>query len=83
MVPIDFRPGVEQAFAAVDPLVRYAAFLRHDAARLQASELVRAQYGDDGRLVLLEADRLRRRNAAAWDAGAGLLSSIGLPSPAG
>jgi hypothetical protein len=80
LVPIDFQPGAEQRIAASSPLVRYAAFLQHDSARLAASELVREAYGPDARLVRAEADRLRRTEPEAWAAGLQLLEALGLAS---
>jgi hypothetical protein len=78
LVPIDFQPGAEQRIAAATPLVRYAAFLRHDAARLAASELVRDAYGPDARLVRAEAERLSRTRPDAWAAGLRLLEDLGM-----
>ena len=81
LVPIDFQPGAEQRIAATTPLVRYAAFVQHDAARLAASELVRDAYGPDARLVRAEADRLSRTQPEAWAAGLRLLDDLGLVPP--
>lgn len=78
LVPIDFTPGAERQINAVAPEVRYAAFLQHDLPRIASSELVREAYGPDARLVRAEAERLRRRNPAAWKAGADLLVDLGL-----
>jgi hypothetical protein len=78
MVAIDFRAGIEQRFSAADPLVRYAAFLRDTTARLRASALLRERYGEEARLVFAERDRLRTRDAVAWEAGRSLLEALSL-----
>jgi hypothetical protein len=78
MVAIDFRPGIEQAFAAASPLVRYAAFLRDVVARLAASPILRERYGAEAQLVHGERDRLRSRDPGAWEAGAILLEALGI-----
>jgi hypothetical protein len=74
---IDARPTFEARLAAATPLERYAAFLRHDAARLASSELVREHYGPDARLVRAEAERLRSSEPRAWAAGGRLLAEVG------
>ena len=74
---IDARPTFEARLAAATPLERYAAFLRHDAARLASSELVREHYGPDARLVRAEAERLRASEPEAWAAGGRLLAEVG------
>jgi hypothetical protein len=78
LVPIDFEPGAEARIGATPPDVLYAAFLRHEVARLAESELVREAYGPDARLVRAEAERLGRRSPDAWRAGGELLASLRL-----
>lgn len=74
---IDVRPAFEARLAQATPLERYAAFLRHDAARLASSELVGEQYGPDARLVRAEAERLRTSEPQAWVTGGWLLAEVG------
>ncbi len=78
LVPIDFQSGAERLIATTPPLVRYAAFLRHEEPRLVTSELVREAYGPDARLVRAEAARLERAQPEAWEAGGRLLEELGL-----
>jgi hypothetical protein len=80
--PIDFQPGVEARIAATPSGVLYAAFLRHEVARIAESELVRDMFGPDARLVRVEAERARRRSPDDWEAGGELLRAIGLLRPA-
>lgn len=77
LVPIDFQPGAERLISAATPVVRYAAFLQHEVPRLGIT-LVSEAYGPDARLVRAEAERLRLRDPLAWDAGAELLTRLGL-----
>jgi hypothetical protein len=78
LVPIDFQPGIEARVSSTPPEVLYAAFLRHEVARLRSSELVRELYGPDARLVRAEAERLARRDPAAWASGTELLELLGI-----
>ena len=78
LVPIDFVPGAEAMVSRATPLARYAAFLGYDLRRIDDSQLVRESYGTDARVVRAEADRLRRRYPADWDAGGRLLAELGL-----
>jgi hypothetical protein len=82
-VPIDFQPGAERHINSIPPEVRYAAFLQHDLPRIASSELVREAYGPDARLVRAEAERLRRRDPDAWQAGGELLARLGMAVDAG
>jgi hypothetical protein len=76
--PISAIPGAERRLSAARPIERYAAFLRHDVGRIASSDLVRDAYGPEARLVTAEADRLRRRDPAAWEGGARLLTDLRL-----
>jgi hypothetical protein len=78
MVPIDFTPGAEQSISTTAPIVRYAAFLQHEIARLRANEAVRGAYGDDARIVRSEATRVSTTDPSAWRSGAELLRTLGL-----
>lgn len=78
LVPIDFTPGAEARISETPPAVLYAAFLDHEVARLAAGELVEEAYGPDVRLVRIEAERIRHRDPAAWEAGRRLLAELGL-----
>jgi len=74
MVAVDYQPGFERTFAAADPLTRYAAFVR-DADQRRVGR--RSTSLDDalGRLVRLEATRMRASAPAAWDAAGALLDA--------
>lgn len=74
---IDARPALEALLASATPLERYAAFLRHDGARLASSELVREHYGPDARLVRAEGERIRSQEPQAWAGGGRLLAEVG------
>jgi hypothetical protein len=78
MVPIDFEAGAEARISAAEPAARYAMFLRHETARLSASELVRDAYGADARLVRAEAARIAEHYPDAWQVGEALLADLGL-----
>lgn len=78
MVPIDFVPGAERAISTASPLVRYAAFLQHELTRLRSNEAVREAYGEDARIVRVEATRIRATDPGAWRSGTELLRSTGL-----
>ena len=75
LVRIDFRPGAEAAINAAGPLVLYAAFLQHAAARL-TGQRVRDSYRLDARFVTVDADRVRRRDPNAWARAGELLRSL-------
>ena len=74
MVAVDFSPGFEAALAAAQPMTRYAAFVRDEAARHRGGGGNRI---DDelGRLLRKESTRLRTNERAAWDAGEALLKA--------
>ena len=78
MVAVDYRPGFERSFAALDPLTRYAAFVR-DADQRRLGRRVPGS-GDDPlcRLVRHEATRLRTAAPGAWDAAGVLLDAAAL-----
>lgn len=78
LVPIDFVPGAEARFSHATPAERYAAFLRHDTARLEINELVREAYGPDAGLVRAEAARMSGRYPETWERGGQLLADLGL-----
>lgn len=74
MVAVDFSPGFEAALAVAQPMTRYAAFVRDEAARHRGGGGTRI---DDelGRLLRKESTRLRSNERAAWDAGDALLKA--------
>jgi hypothetical protein len=78
MVPIDFAAGAEHAISEASPLVRYAAFLQHELARLAHGNGVAEAYGADARLVRSEAARIQAVAPGAWRDGGELLQRIGL-----
>jgi hypothetical protein len=75
MVAVDFRPGFEEAFAAADPLTRYAAFVRDaETRRCRGGAGARLDH-QDVRLIRNEAVRLQASHPAKWEAGAALLEA--------
>jgi len=75
MVAVDFRPGFEEAFAAADPLTRYAAFVREAEMRRRRSGPGARLDDEDVRLIRNEAVRLASSHLACWEAGAALLDA--------
>jgi hypothetical protein len=82
MVPIDFEPGVEQAISAATPLERYAAFVAFEQSRYSVHAALRDEQPGTAAVIAAEAHRLAGAEAGAWEAGARLLSRMGL-GPAG
>jgi hypothetical protein len=78
MVPIDFEPGVEQAISAASPLVRYTAFVGFEATRYAGHAPLRAEQPAIAAAIAAEARRLRSAEPASWEAGAELLTRMGL-----
>ena len=75
MVAVDFKPGFEAAFAAADPLTRYAAFIRDTDLRRQTARDASLADDDLARLVRREATRLRASAPDAWAASETLLEA--------
>jgi hypothetical protein len=75
MVSVDFTPGFEAAFAAADPLTRYAAFIRDAETRRHGSRDPDLADDELSGLVRREATRLRASAPEAWAAGSTLLTA--------
>ena len=73
MVAVDFKPGFEQSFAAAEPLIRYAAFVRDSDQRHHGQQGPTSFDDPLGRLVRHEATRLLTSAPSAWDAAGALL----------
>lgn len=75
MVAVDFQPGFEAAFAATDPMTRYAAFLR-DAVRRRRGGLA-TEPGEEAltRLVRRESARVRAADGPSWEAAGQLMGA--------
>jgi hypothetical protein len=75
MVAVDYKPGFERAFAAAEPLTRYGAFVR-DAEERRRTRLHATAFDDAlGRLVRLEATRMRQSAPDAWESAGALLDA--------
>jgi hypothetical protein len=74
MVAVDYTPGFEQAFAAAEPLTRYAAFVR-DADERRVGRQPSSFDDALDRLVRHEATRIREIAPSAWDAAGVLLDA--------
>ena len=75
MVAVDFKSGFERGFAAAEPMTRYAAFIRDAEQRRRSHRRMTSTDDALGRLVRLEATRLRASAPAAWDAARALLDA--------
>lgn len=75
MVAIDYQPGFERAFAAAEPLTRYAAFIREADQRRHLPRPAPTFDEALGRLVRHEATRLRASAPDAWEAAGALLDA--------
>jgi hypothetical protein len=73
---VDVRPDLEPRFAAVDPLVRYAAFLADVVARYRTCPDLRDLNPHVYGLLLAEESLMRREHADEWAAGTGMLGEI-------
>jgi hypothetical protein len=80
-IPIDFTPGAEQGIAEASPMALYGAFHASVAARLAASEDLRATHPGFAAWCRRERDRLARQSAAEWEAGRALARDLGLDKP--
>jgi hypothetical protein len=80
-IPIDFTPGAEQRIAEASPMAVYAAFHASVAARLAASEDLRATHPGFAAWCRRERDRLARQFAAEWEAGRALARDLELDKP--
>ncbi len=78
MVPIDFRPGVEEAISRAKPMERYAAFVAYEEARFHDHPILRQEHPHHAAILSEEARRLARDEAFAWAAGARLLERMGM-----
>ena len=76
IVAVDFTPGFEARAAAVDPITRYAAFIRDLVGRYRRSPTLRDQHLDLWVVLQSEARRLERDHAIEWAAGSDLAASL-------
>ncbi len=76
IVAVDFTPGFEALAASVDPITRYAAFIRDLVGRYRRSATLRDQHLDLWVLLQSEARRLERDHPDEWAAGAELAASL-------
>jgi hypothetical protein len=76
IIAVDFTPGFEALAAAVDPITRYAAFIRDLVGRYRRSSILRDQHIDLWVLLQSEARRLERNHPTEWAAGAALAGSL-------
>ena len=83
MVPIDFRPGMEEAISAATPMQRYAAFIAHERRRFADHPLLRDEHPQTAAILVDEARRLERDEPFAWAAGNRLLERLGVDAPTG
>jgi hypothetical protein len=77
MVAVDFTSGFESTLADVDPLTRYAAFVRQELERRHGARHT-APPDDLGLLLRTESARLEVDAPESWRAAGGLLESAGL-----
>lgn len=68
-----YEHGFERLAADVDPLTRYAAFVKELTARYRSSEYLRDHYPKLWTMMLTEEKRLQRDHATAWANGVDLL----------
>jgi hypothetical protein len=78
MVPIDFRPGIEQAISAASPMERYAAFVACERSRFSGHLQLRETYPHHALILAHEAHRLEHEQPAAWAAGCRLVQDLRL-----
>jgi hypothetical protein len=76
IIAVDFTPGFEALAAAVDPITRYAAFIRDLVGRYRRSSTLRDQHLDLWVLLQSEARRLERDHPTEWAAGAELAAKL-------
>jgi hypothetical protein len=77
MIAVDFTPGFEAEFARADPRTRYAAFIRDRLDRRGRGGTAGPVDDDLGRLLRMEATRLRTADPGAWKAAGALLATLG------
>ena len=75
---VDVNPELEPRLAAVDPFVRYAAFLGEVVARYRTSAELRSLNPRVWALLQSEETQMRREQPEAWQAGEGVLGATGL-----
>jgi hypothetical protein len=73
---VDVHPDLEPRFAAVDPFVRYAAFLADVVTRYRSSPELRALDPRAWTLLQAEESLMRRDHAEAWRAGERILADV-------
>ena len=76
IIAVDYTPGFEALAAAVDPITRYAAFIRDLVGRYRQAPHLREQHPNLWMMLQSEARRLERDHAAEWAAGADLARSL-------
>lgn len=75
---VDVRPKLEPRLAAVDPYVRYAAFLGEVVGRYRKERKLRALNPQIWIPLSKEESRMRSEHADAWQAGARILAEAGI-----
>jgi hypothetical protein len=75
---VDVRPKLEPRLAALDPVVRYAAFLHEVVGRYRSSPNLRAINPGIWTLLRAEEALMRRDHADAWQAGGRILEETGI-----
>jgi hypothetical protein len=75
MIAVDFTPGFETAFAAADPLTRYAAFIRDGLDRRRYRGGAGSMDDELSHLLRQEGLRLRTTALEQWDASGAVLAA--------
>jgi hypothetical protein len=78
MVAVDYAPGFEARAAALDPVARYAAFIRDLYGQYRRSAVLRDQHAELWILLESEARRLQRDHPEAWASGTDLAGALTL-----
>ncbi|HET7030931.1 MAG TPA: hypothetical protein VFI34_10505 [Candidatus Limnocylindrales bacterium] len=73
---VDVRPDLESRFAAVGPLVRYAAFIADVVARYRSCADLRDLNPRVYGLLLAEESLMRREHADAWKSASAILAGL-------
>jgi hypothetical protein len=75
---VDVRPKLEPRLAALDPVVRYAAFLHEVVGRYRRSPDLRTVNPGIWTLLRAEEALMRLEHADAWQAGGRILAETGI-----